>query len=178
MKIAYADPPYLGMGKRMYGKLHDEAQVWDDPQAHIDLMKSMDFEYDAWALSLTSTSLRILLPCAPDDVRVAAWVKPFAAWRPNHRVQYTWEPIIFKTERSKGGRGIPSVRDHISCNIAMKKGLQGAKPDGFNDYILNLLGYEEGDEFVDLFPGTGGMQRAIDRFAGMRETTDQLEMIQ
>ena len=176
MRIAYADPPYLGMGKRMYGKLHAEAEVWDDPQSHIDLMRQLDKEYDAWALSLTTTSLRILLPESPEGSRVAAWVKPFAAWRPNHRVQYTWEPIIFKTERSKGGRGIPSVRDHISCNIAMRKGLQGAKPDGFNDYILDLLGYLPGDEFVDLFPGTNGMQEAIDRVMLSNYNLEQLEL--
>lgn len=176
MRIAYADPPYFGMGKKMYGKLHPEAAIWDDAKSHIDLMRSLDEGYDAWAFSLTTTSLRILLPESPEGTRVAAWVKPFAAWRPNHRVQYTWEPIIFKTERSKGGRGIPSVRDHISCNIAMKKGLQGAKPDGFNDYILDLLGYEEGDEFVDLFPGTNGMQEAIVRANLRDKELQQLEM--
>jgi hypothetical protein len=178
MKIAYADPPYLGMGKKMYGKLHPEAGIWDDPQSHIDLMATLDAEYDAWALSLTSTSLTLLLPGAPAGSRVGAWVKPFAAWRPNHRVQYTWEPIIFRTKRSKGGKGIPSVRDHISCNIAMKKGLQGAKPDAFNDYIIDLLGYEEGDVFVDLFPGTGGMQEAIDRRCTTNVMIDQMLLIQ
>ena len=176
MRIAYADPPYLGMGKKMYGKLHKDAAIWDDPQSHTDLMKKCDDEYDSWALSLTSTSLSILLPTAPSGVRVAAWVKPFAAWRPNHRVQYTWEPIIFKTSRPKGGKGIPSVRDFVSCNIAMKKGLQGAKPDGFNDYIIDLLGYEDGDEFVDLFPGTGGMQEALDRFSKKDQSITQLQM--
>lgn len=164
------------MGKRMYGHLHDEAHVWDEVQSHIDLMHSLNNNYDAWALSLTSTSLRLILPGAPDGARVAAWVKPFAAWRPNHRVQYTWEPIIFKTERAKGGRGIPSVRDHLSCNIAMRKGLQGAKPDAFNDYILDLLGYEDGDEFVDLFPGTNGMADAISRFCSRNTTIKQLEL--
>ena len=178
MRIAYADPPYLGMGKKMYGKLHPDAGIWDDPQTHIDLMATLDVEYDAWALSLTSTSLAILLPGAPAGSRVAAWVKPFAAWRPNHRVQYTWEPIIFRTKRSKGGKGIASVRDHISCNIAMKKGLQGAKPDAFNDYILDLLGYEEGDSFVDLYPGTGGMQEAIDRVVEPEATLGQMLLMQ
>lgn len=166
MKIAYADPPYLGMGKKMYGKLHEEAAIWDDPQSHISLMQKLEKEYDAWAFSMTSTSLSILSPHVPEGSRFACWVKPFAAWRPNHRVQYTWEPIVFKTERSKGGKEIPSVRDHISCNIAMKKGLQGAKPDAFNDYILELLGWQPGDTVDDLFPGTGGLAEAIKRKEG------------
>jgi hypothetical protein len=58
----------------------------------------------------------------------------------------------------------------------MKKGLQGAKPDGFNDYILDLLGYEDGDEFVDLFPGTNGMQEAISRASVRGQELQQLEM--
>jgi hypothetical protein len=35
--------------------------------------------------------------------------------------------------------------------------MPGAKPDGFNRWILELLGFQEGDELDDLFPGTGGM---------------------
>lgn len=166
MKLAYADPPYLGMGKKLYANHHAEAHIWDDAQTHVDLMARMDAEYDGWALSLTSTSLHILLPKAPDGIRVAAWVKPWAAFRPNHRVQYTWEPVIFRTARPKGGRGIPSVRDFVIANITMRKGLPGAKPDGFNDWLLRLLGYEIGDVFDDLFPGTGGMELALQRLAG------------
>jgi len=45
----------------------------------------------------------------------------------------------------------------------MKKGLIGAKPDKFNDWILQLLGFQRGDELVDLFPGTGGMSEAVAR---------------
>mgnify|MGYP007102828454 CR=1 FL=1 len=29
MKFAYADPPYFKQGKKHYGKLHDEAEIWD-----------------------------------------------------------------------------------------------------------------------------------------------------
>ena len=43
----------------------------------------------------------------------------------------------------------------------MKKGLQGAKPDKFNDWILDLLNYQSGDTLDDLFPGTNGMAEAI-----------------
>lgn len=163
-RLAYADPPYLGMGQKMYGKFHPEAHVWDDAQAHIDLMAQLAAEYDGWAMSLTSTSLHILLPAAPEGSRVAAWVKPWAAFRPNHRVQYTWEPVIFRTALPKGGRGIESVRDHVTAGITMMRGLPGAKPDTFNDWILHLLGYEPGDEMHDLFPGTNGMAAAVERF--------------
>lgn len=162
-RLAYADPPYLGQGKRLYGKHHDEAAKWDDLQAHIDLLQQLDRDYDGYAYSLTSTSLQQILPYAPEGTRVGAWVKTFAAWRSVHRVQYTWEPIIFKPVRAKGGRGIPSVRDFVSCRIAMRKGLPGAKPDEFNDWIIELLGWKPGDTLDDLFPGTNGLSKALQR---------------
>jgi len=30
----------------------------------------------------------------------------------------------------------------------MRKGTHGAKPDAFNDWILNLIGYQEGDSIM------------------------------
>ena len=165
MKLAYADPPYFGMGKKMYGKLHPDAAIWDDKQSHINLMFKLQVGYDGWALSCNSKDLKWLLPEAPEDTRLAVWLKPFANWRPNYRVQYTWEPIIFKPARPKKGyqKGTESVRDHLVCNIALKKGLSGAKPDAFNDWILELLNYVPEDEMIDLFPGTNGMAEAISR---------------
>lgn len=55
------------------------------------------------------------------------------------------------------------VRDWLSCAVTRKKGLPGAKPDAFNDWILLLLNYEKGDQLDDLFPGTNGMASAIER---------------
>ena len=34
MRVAYADPPYLGCSKRLYGE-HPGAADWDDPATHI-----------------------------------------------------------------------------------------------------------------------------------------------
>lgn len=164
MKLAYADPPYLGQGARKYGKLHPEAAIWDEVKAHTDLLAKLAEEYDGWAFSLHSPSLiPILQAGVPEGTRVASWVKPFASWKPTHRVQYTWEPVLFIPSRPKGGKHVPSVRDFVSANITMRKGLPGAKPDTFNDWILDLIGWQPGDEFDDLFPGTGGMAEAIAR---------------
>ena len=49
MKAAYADPPYLGCGKKHYGALHAEAAEYDDPQAHRLLIERLCDEYDCWA---------------------------------------------------------------------------------------------------------------------------------
>ena len=64
----------------------------------------------------------------------------------------------------KGSRSTPSVRDYVIANITMKKGTHGAKPDAFNDWILDLIGYQSGDTLDDLFPGTGGMGEAVKRW--------------
>lgn len=163
MKFAYADPPYLGMGKK-YVQYHDEALIWDDPKSHQDLITKLMDEYpDGWAVSLSAPSLKTYLDFCPDDVRVAIWAKTYHQIRVNVTIQYAWEPIIWR-----GGRKTlplkPMVRDWHSGRIAMRKGFYGCKPDDFNEYILNLLQFDPNqDELHDLFPGTGGMGEAAKR---------------
>lgn len=161
MIFAYADPPYLGCAK-LYPE-HPDADRFNKAQAHIDLMTMMDSEYDGWALSCSAPSLRFLLPEAPTGSRVAAWVKPFAAFKRNVRIAYTWEPVIFKPGRDSSKLGAPVGRDHLSESITLKKGLTGAKPERFAEWVLILLGYVPGDQLVDLFPGTGVMTKVATR---------------
>jgi len=158
VKIAYADPPYLGCAARLY----DDA-TYDDPDKHVDLMLSMDASYDSWALSLHEPSLRALLPRAPEGVRVAAWVKPFASFKPGVDPAYTWEPVIFRTAR-RWTRAQHTVRDHVSANITLKRGLAGAKPEAFSFWLFDLLGATPDDEFTDLFPGTGAVSDAWEKW--------------
>lgn len=168
MKFGYADPPYLGCAK-LYEKLHPDAMKWDDPSSHRDLIESLSDDFpDGWAYSLTSTTLRTILPMCPSDVRVMAWVKPFAVFRPNVNPGYTWEPVIVRGGR-KRDRSAPTVRDHLSCPIALKKGLVGAKPDGFWRWLFAVFGCVPGDEFVDIFPGTGRGSVMFD--ISMRQST-------
>ncbi len=154
MIAAYADPPYLGCAARLYGDA-----TYDDPERHVRLMEDLDDVYDAWALSLHEPSLRILLPRAPEGVRVAVWVKPFASFKPGVDPAYTWEPVIFRTAR-QWRREQGTVRDHVSCPITLKRGLTGAKPAAFCLWIFDLLGLVDGDEFRDIFPGTGGVMES------------------
>jgi hypothetical protein len=55
----------------------------------------------------------------------------------------------------------PVGRDHLSERITMRRGLTGAKPERFCRWVLDLLGYQPGDELEDLFPGTGVMARVV-----------------
>jgi hypothetical protein len=158
MRFAYADPPYLGQGMRLYGD-HPLAGKWDTLTGHAELIELLVREYpDGWAMSLSSPSLRLILPLCPEDVRVMAWVKPFAVFKPNVNPAYAWEPVIVRGGRKRDREAL-TVRDWVSTNITLMKGLPGAKPAEFCRWILDVLGYEEGDVFDDLFPGTGIMDR-------------------
>ncbi len=166
MRFAYADPPYLGSAVRLYGKMHGEAAVYDTIEGHAALIGRLVDEYrDGWALSMASINLRNLLPLCPPDVRVAAWVKPFASFKPNVQVAYAWEPVVFRGGR-KRGRDVPTVRDWVSANITMMKGVPGAKPVRFVRWVIDLLGVEPDDDLDDIFHGSGCVQNAIN---GWRE---------
>jgi hypothetical protein len=162
VKLAYADPPYLGCSK-FYD--HPDAARWDERESHLDLIAHLIADYDGWAYSCNTKDLKWIIPALGEDIdyRVAAWVKPFAAFKKNVRCAYTWEPVLFKPARDSSNLGAPVTRDHLAEPITLRRGLIGAKPARFNRWILDLLGYIDGDEVIDLFPGTGGMQDALDR---------------
>lgn len=165
MRMAYADPPYFGCGKH-YAAHHPNALDWDRIETHKALIdRLMDEFRDGWAMSLSSTSLHVLLPLCPTDVRISAWVKPFAVFKPNVNPAYAWEPVIWRGGRPRT-REQDTARDWVAANITLQRGLVGAKPRDFCVWVLQLLNVEKGDEFVDLFPGTSAMQAAFDQMTG------------
>src|SRR5690349_16667498 len=122
MRFAYADPPYLGCG-RLYADHHPDALDWDHASTHRDLINRLVEEYpDGWAMSLSSPSLRTLLPLCPADARVGAWVKPFASFKPNVNPAYAWEPVIWRGGRPFT-RADDTVRDWVAASITLKRGL-------------------------------------------------------
>jgi len=162
MRLTYADPPYLGCGQSHYGY-----PEWDDPERHRHLIAQlMDESPEAWALSLHTPSLAVLAPMMPEGVRWGAWCKSFASFKPNVNPAYTWEPVAFYGGRKHRSREEPTVRDFVVCPITLRKGLTGAKPEAFSRWIFAMLGALPQDEFVDLFPGTGGVMAAWQAFAG------------
>lgn len=181
MRFAYADPPYLGQGRRHYAKHHADAARWDALHAHSFLIAQLE-EYDGWALSLNSPTLETMLHLCrtilgPNKVRVGAWVKPFAAFKPGVNPAYTWEPVIFVPAPLKRARTDPTTRDYVEAedvdavkaNITLKRGLAGAKPDPFCDWLIPLLGITKHDTLDDLFPGTGAVTRAWERWKAKQE---------
>ena len=163
MIFCYADPPYVGQAKRHYG--HEEID-------HADLIACLIAYYpDGWALSCSTPSLRALLPMCPPDVRVGSWVKPFASFKPGVNPAYAWEPVIFSGGR-KRGREVDTLRDWVSANITLKRGLSGAKPYDFCAWVFEMLGAEPADTLHDLFPGTGAVTEAWARWCEARRYQD------
>jgi hypothetical protein len=168
--FAYADPPYPGQSKRLYGQHTDYAGEVD----HADLVAKLCDEYpDGWALSTGAKWLREVLLLCPADVRVLSWVKtdapPFTL-----RVQYTWEPVILRGGRPYEG-GPRNVRDSL---VAPSTGSMGAgvhrdgpghvvgrKPPRFCRWVFEVLGAGPGDELHDLFPGSGAVGREWARWS-------------
>lgn len=160
LRMAYADPPYLGQSRKHYSGHADYAGEVD----HDGLIGRLINEYpDGWALSCSSPSLRTLLPLCPADVRVAAWVKPFHIFKKGVRPAYAWEPVIFTGGRNKGhkpplkGGQANTPRDWVSANITLKRGLVGVKPEAFCFWLFDLLNLQTGDILDDLYPGSGAV---------------------
>ena len=163
MKFAYADPPYVGQAKRHYQS---------DEVDHVELITKLIDEYpDGWALSCSSPSLGYLhgilegmgLSGFKGDYRTMAWVKPFGIFKPNVNPAYVWEPVIVKGGRKRTRQQL-TVRDWVSVNITLKKGLSGVKPDAFSIWVFEVLNMQIGDEFHDLYLGSGAVTKAWDQF--------------
>lgn len=152
--FAYADPPYPGCAQRYYGDQPTFAGEVD----HRALIASLEaFGYAGWALSTSARALRDVLPLCPSTARVCAWVKPHGVPKATRGIHSAWEPVIVVGGRQRR----PGVRDHLRALPARFGGeLMGRKPIAFAAWLFDLLGMRTGDQFVDLFPGTGIITRA------------------
>lgn len=117
---------------------------------------------------------RCLVLITPDEdaLWVTSW--PFAEYV-RHAWAGAWEPVLFRGGRNanhppppKGGKAT-TPKDFVSANITLKRGLTGAKPDAFCAWLFDILGARDGDELVDLFPGTGAVTRAWEARFGAQE---------
>lgn len=159
MTFAYADPPYIGCAKQHYND--DPSGIKAEEVDHAKLIEELQ-GYDSWALSTHSPGLRHILPMCPDGVRIGAWVKTFAAFRPSVRVAYSWEPVIFFGARKKTSKDELTIHDWVSAMppIFTKRnldGTKGQKPIEFCMWLFALMGLKDGDDLRDLFPGSGAV---------------------
>lgn len=170
---AYADPPYPDQAAKHYGAEAAAAGRVAREVNHSLLIAHLVNDYpDGWALSTSTPALRYVLNLCPGDVRIGAWCKPFASFKPGVPIAYTWEPVIFYGGRSGRERTEATVRDHlilapaIAENITLKRGVSGAKPARFTHWVLDVLGFLPGDELHDLFPGSGAVAAALAGYVG------------
>jgi hypothetical protein len=157
--VAYADPPYPGMSH--FYKDHPD---YGGEVDHGALVARMTDGYDAWALHTASVTLKEVLAICPSTVRIGAWVKTFAAFKPGVNPAYAWEPVIFHGGRNDSSKARATVTDWISHPIALRKGLTGAKPPAVIEWVFRCLGCTAGDSLDDLFPGTGIVQQTWGTF--------------
>ena len=179
MRLAIADPPYLGRAALWYGgkgrshqgtsgravgrgdlarEFHPDAHLWDDPASHTGLMMDMDAAYDGWALAASGKTLGCIHADADAlGARVAIWHVTNAI-PDGARVRSTWEAVIYRVpaERRAVGTG-HRVPDLLSAAHPVS-GFVGAKPPEWTRWVLAMLGYDPAsDEVVDLFPGSGAV---------------------
>lgn len=171
MRFVYADPPYLGRCSYYKHEHNDcgtrpfDGRCWNDVDTHRLLLQHLR-GFDGFVMSASSPSLvRLAEFIIPNVERIGAWVKPFASFKPGINPGFCWEPVIFSGGR-KRSRTDDTVRDYISANIVLQKGVTGAKPPAFCQWVLDLMGFDPTqDEFEDVFVGSGAFTAARDAVA-------------
>lgn len=164
LRIGYADPPYPGCA-HMYADHPDYGGEVD----HAELIERLERDYDGWVLHTHVPGLAVVVPLLPEGARVMAWVKPFAAFKRNVPVAYAWEPVIVKAARKPIVGGATCVmRDWIAESITMKRGLTGVKPEAVCRWAFEVVGAMPTDDLDDMFPGTGAVMCAWERWCAER----------
>lgn len=179
MRLAIADPPYLGRAALWYGgkgrsrqgaagrargrgasdaEYHADAAYWDRPDAHRDLIIALGTDYDGWALAASGKTIDLILPFACQlEARMAIWHVTNAI-PDGARVRNAWEAVIYKVPATRRavGTGI-RVPDMLSAPHPVS-GFVGSKPRAWTNWVLDLLGYDPDTDTVDdLFPGSGAI---------------------
>jgi hypothetical protein len=123
MRLAIADPPYLGTARMFYGDggpplggapagarinpttgqrrpgakhkadQHPDAAAWDDPEMHRDLVRRLVADYDGWVIAMMPSNLRHYLEWVPARTRVAVWHDPYVMPSGAHP-RRRWEPVL------------------------------------------------------------------------------------
>lgn len=162
MKIGYADPPYPGCA-HLYKDHPDFAGEVD----HAALIAQLERDFDGWVLHTNVPGLKVVLPLLPENARVMAWVKGFAAFKKNIPVAYAWEPVIVKAARKPVVSKRLTMRDWVECSITLRAGLTGAKPAKVCHWAFEMVGARPEDDLADLFPGTGAVTKAWKTWRGL-----------
>lgn len=177
-KLCIADPPYLGRAVRWYGvggcgdgggkgqaDQHPDAKEWDNPARHQQLIHDLERDYDGWAVAMSvhslSTYLNVVETESRNGIRVCVWHKP-ASITSGNRITNSWEPVLIRVPSDRKGwkSGLARTKDVLTAD-PLRSGFRGAKPSEWTNWVLDLLGYRDGDEVTDLFHGSGAVTNAL-----------------
>lgn len=177
MKLAIADPPYLGRGNRWYGSgcghghgrgraaNHPEARLWDDPATHRALVSRLEATYDGWAVAASVDSLSVYLPVCPPHVRILSWHKGNSI-PSGSRVANQWEAVLARVPDSRRGHTTAAATsDVLTAGVTHRHSFVGSKPPAWTHWVLTVLGYAPDDELHDLFTGSGAVALAASLYA-------------
>ncbi len=158
IRLAYADPPYPGLAHYYRGHPDYAGEV-----DHAALLSRLQ-PYDGWALSTSADALPFVLGLCLElelEVRVAAWFRGDRGCR-SKWPRNGWEPVVYAGGRrlTQEDAGTDALVYHSRPRLTDPKRVIGAKPAAFAAWLFKLLGARPGDQFDDLFPGSGGMGRA------------------
>lgn len=160
LRLAYADPPYVGLSRRYYAEHPDFAGEVD----HRSLLERLA-TFDGWALSASSRSERMIWRLLDElgmEARKAVWV------RGARQVRSTWPLSAHEVVFYRPARLVPSespgedVLVHgARPRLSDPSRVVGLKPWPFCGWLFrSLLRALPGDHLDDLFPGSGGVSAA------------------
>lgn len=165
LRIAYADPPYPGKAG-----IYREHPDFDGEVDHAELVARLEADYpDGFALSTSARALPDVLRLFSIEVRIAAWVRGERPTRA-HGPLNAWEPVIYRPARSTleaspgSARRLDALVHHARPRMTDPGRVVGAKPAAFIWWLFTLLGLDPIDELIDLYPGSGGVSRAFERY--------------
>jgi hypothetical protein len=176
LALGYADPPYPG--KEHYYRDHPDYRP--EPVDLGALLEELQL-YDGWALSTSSDGLPTVLYEAKRrgiHPRVASWHRG-ARHVPSGHPLDGWEPVVYVPARElalDSGR-VNVLEYHAQPLRSDPNRVIGAKPAAFCAWLFELLGALPGDDFRDLFPGSGAVARAWDLYMSRAEDSSQLRLL-
>lgn len=170
LRLAYADPPYIGNARRYYG---DQATYAGEVD-HDELLSRLA-GYDGWALSCSSASVASIgALCVAQDLRarLAIWHRRPAP-HPTARIVTAWEGVWYVPAR----RRVACVDELRVSDVllgvtetgrrpTLPSSVIGMKPPAMLAWVFRLIAALPGDSLDDLYPGSGIVARAWAAYAG------------
>ena len=204
LRLAYADPPYPGRSARYYRDHPDYAGEVDHAQLLTELSGydgwALSTSADALQELLRLCPADVRVAAWHRGARSHKDAQgPISAWEPV--IYYGGRPRLdrYLSRAAENDASPPATRDvptgavqgdvssanqRVDSLVYPARSrrtdpgrVTGAKPATFCRWIFDLLGAQAGDQFRDLFPGSGGVTRAWMAFVGQPQSGIDAEQI-